>query len=341
MGRAQPRDIMPNTPSPAQPSDAGSGADATAAIKVVNLHKSYKTDFWKPQQTALQDLSFQVQRRESFGFIGPNGAGKTTTIKILMGLLHATSGQAWLLGKPVSDPKSRARVGFLPERPYFYPHLSAREVLHFYGQLSELDKPTRERAIEGLLERVDLRRFADVPLRKYSKGMLQRVGLCQTLLHDPDLLVLDEPMSGLDPMGRALVRDLILDRRARGNTVFFSSHILHDVETLCDRVGLLVGGELRGCGTIGELISDRIRYTDCVFTGAPDVELPGEDIQNERGLRRVRVSPDEVDALISTVQAAGGQIVQVQPVRQTLEHVLLDQIDASAPVVTSELGVLA
>ena len=169
----------------------------------------------------LEGLDLQVERGEIFGFIGPNGAGKTTTIKILMGLHRATSGTATLFGIDHRDPASRARVGFLPERPYFYQHLTARELLQFYGQLMELPSERLKRRSASLLERVDLVRFADVPLRSYSKGMLQRVGLCQTLLHEPELIVLDEPMSGLDPLGRALVRDLILEERERGCTVFF------------------------------------------------------------------------------------------------------------------------
>jgi len=229
----------------------------TAAIRTEQLGKIYSIGFFMRKVEGLCDLDLEVQPGEAFGFIGPNGAGKTTTIKILMGLLGPTSGSAWLFGKPVGDPQSRARVGFLPERPYFYEHLTAREVLDFYGQLFGMDKRTRNERSEMLLEKVALTRFANISLRKYSKGMLQRVGLCQALLHDPDLIVLDEPMSGLDPMGRALVRDLILDQRAQGKTVFFSSHILSDVEVICDQVAILVEGRLREVGTIESLLKDR------------------------------------------------------------------------------------
>ncbi len=314
---------------------------AEVAIAVRGLRKSFRTDFWKPRIEALRRLDLEVMCGESFGFIGPNGAGKTTMIKILMGLVRPSAGTAWVMGFLSTDPRSRARVGFLPERPYFYQHLTARELLHFYGELFGMAASERQRRIEGLLERVGMRRFGDVPLRKYSKGMLQRIGLCQALLSDPELIILDEPMSGLDPMGRATVRDLLLEHREKGRTVFFSSHILHDVETLCDRVGLMVRGELRGAGTIQSLIGDRIRHTDCTFVGAPDVVVPGEAIGDERDPRIVRVTPDEVPAVIAAVQTAGGRIVQIQPIRETLEGVLQDEVDRASPVRPEQMGVLA
>lgn len=229
----------------------------TAAISTQNLGKIYRVGFFMRRVEGLRSLDLEVGTGEAFGFIGPNGAGKTTTIKILMGLQAQTSGSAQLFDVDVGEASARDRVGFLPERPYFYEHLTAREVLHFYGQLSSMDGEQRADRIEMLLERMQLTRFADITLGKYSKGMLQRVGLCQTLLHDPDLVVLDEPMSGLDPVGRALVRDLILEQREAGKTVFFSSHILSDVEAICDRVAILVGGELRACGAIKDVVADR------------------------------------------------------------------------------------
>ena len=229
----------------------------TAAIHTEKLGKIYRVGFFMRRVEGLRDLNLDVQPGEAFGFIGPNGAGKTTTIKILMGLHSATSGSAEIFGTPVGEARARRRVGFLLERPYFYEHLTAREVLHFYGQLFDMETQLRKHRVEMLLERVQLERFADVTLAKYSKGMLQRVGLCQALLHDPDLIVLDEPMSGLDPVGRALVRDLILEQREAGKTVFFSSHILSDVEAICDRVAILVGGQLRDSGKLADVIADR------------------------------------------------------------------------------------
>lgn len=229
----------------------------TTALCTEKLGKTYRVGFFMRRVEGLRDLDLEVKSGEAFGFIGPNGAGKTTTIKILMGLHRATTGHAEIFGVPVTSAQSRKRVGFLPERPYFYEHLTAREVLHFYGQLFEMSADLRSKRVGMLLERVNLERFADVTLAKYSKGMLQRVGLCQALLHDPDLIVLDEPMSGLDPVGRALVRDLILEQRDSGKTVFFSSHILSDVEAICDRVAILVGGELRESGKLSDVVADR------------------------------------------------------------------------------------
>ena len=236
------------------------------ALEARGLGKVYRTGFLMRRIEALADLDLTVEPGEVFGFVGPNGAGKTTTIKIFAGLQRATSGEARIFGVGHRDPESRRRLGFLPERPYFYQHLSAREALRFYGELCEVPARQRERRAEELLERVDLVRFADVPLRKYSKGMLQRVGLCQALLHDPDLVILDEPMSGLDPMGRALVAELIREEQAAGKTVFFSSHILHDVEVLCDRVAILIKGRLRAVGPVRELIPEG-QTLESVFLG--------------------------------------------------------------------------
>ena len=244
-------------------------AEAVAAIRVAGLRKVYRSGFWMRPHVGLDSLDLEVAAGEIFGFIGPNGAGKTTTIKILMGLHRATSGTAELFGVDHREPRSRAAVGFLPERPYFYQHLTARELLGFYADLMELDPQVARRRSEALLERVDLVRFADVPLGSYSKGMLQRVGLCQTLLAEPRLIVLDEPMSGLDPLGRALVRDLILEERGRGCTVFFSSHILHDVETLSDRVALLVGGRQVGIGTLESLLGGHTRHVEVRLSAVP------------------------------------------------------------------------
>ena len=315
-----------------------------AAIRTEELGKVYRTGFWMRPHTGLADLTIQVQRGEIFGFVGPNGAGKTTTMKIFCGLQRATSGRAWILGRPCDDPAARRALGFLPERPYFYVHLTARELLRFYGQLFDMDPKVRDARIESLLERVSMRRFADVPLGKYSKGMLQRVGLCQALLHDPELIILDEPMSGLDPVGRALVRDVILEERAQGRTVFFSSHVLSDVQSLCDRVAVIVGGRLRSLGTVSELVGDQVRYVDCTFRGLDDAAaaaLPGEPQPAGPGQRRVRLAPEQVDAALRSVLAAGGTVLEVQPTRLTLEEVLVGEIQNDQPVNVKTLGVLA
>lgn len=313
----------------------------TPAIRTEQLRKVYRVGFWMRAVTGLEGLDLEVPGGEIFGFIGPNGAGKTSTIKILMGLQAQTSGQAWIFDKRVDYPEARRKVGFLPERPYFYEHLSANELLHFYGQLLDVPKRLRDERIPRLLERVDLVRFADVPLRKYSKGMLQRVGLCQTLIHEPELIVLDEPMSGLDPVGRALVRDLILEERRAGRTVFFSSHILSDVEALCDRVAIIVRGQLRGTGAVRSLIGDRVRYVELAFTGAPDVALPTELPSPDAALRVGRCAPEQVDAILEGVRLAGGRVIQVNPVRESLENILLTEVERARPVDEGRLGVLS
>lgn len=296
-------------------------------IRTQGLRKVYRSGFWMRPFVGLKHLDLEVYRGEIFGFVGPNGAGKTTTMKIFAGLQSATSGQAEILGIPHSNPAARQKLGFLPERPYFYVHLTARELLHFYGQLFSLSTKVRTQRIETLLERVSLRAFADAPLREYSKGMLQRVGLCQTLLHDPELIILDEPMSGLDPLGRALVRDVILEERAAGRTVFFSSHVLSDVESLCDRVGVIIHGELRSVGTMGDLVGSRVKHIDCTFENLPEgTELLGQALPERQGRMRRRIAPSALDDLLKQALGAGGRVVQVQPARLTLEEVLVDEI---------------
>ena len=300
----------------------------SAAIRAEGLGKIYRVGFFLRPFVGLRGLDLEVPEGTAFGFVGPNGAGKTTTIKILMGLQSHTSGRAWIHGEPVPTPGSRRRVGFLPERPYFYEHLTAQEFLEFYAGLSGLPAAGRGARIKAMLERVELGRFAALPLSRFSKGMLQRAGLAQALIHDPDLLVLDEPMSGLDPMGRVLVREIILEERRRGKTVFFSSHILSDVEAICDRVAMIVAGELRGQGTIPELLGQTVSEVDCVF-------LVG-------GRREERlVAPGEVDALIAEFRARGGSVVSIQPRQKTLEQVLLSEVERASPAQAARLGVLA
>ncbi len=317
------------------------------AIRTEKLSKVYRSGFWRIPYTGLADLDLEVPDGTSFGFIGPNGAGKTTTIKTLMSLQKATGGRAWIHGIEVPNPESRRRVGFLPERPYFYEHLTAREFLDFYGRLCEVPAAERKRRIDALLERVDLARFRDVPLGKFSKGMLQRAGLAQALVSEPDLLVLDEPMSGLDPLGRVLVRDIILEERQLGRTVFFSSHIIADVEALCDRVAIVVGGRLRGQGTVSELLGHTVAHVDCTFV---DVALPEAAVAlvsepplvaaPGRTLAR-RLDPGEVDRWIDAARRVGGTVTSIVPAQRNLEQVLLDEVERAKPVNSKRLGVLA
>jgi ABC-2 type transport system ATP-binding protein len=305
------------------------------AILTRGLTKTYQGDFWKRPITALRGLDLQVERGEIFGFIGPNGAGKTTALKVLVGLHRPTSGMAQVLGRDLDDPSGRAKIGFLPERPYFYQHLTARELMRFYGQLLDLRGAELNRQVGALLDRVDLARVASDPLSSYSKGMLQRVGLAQALLGDPELIILDEPMSGLDPMGRALVRDVILEERERGRTVFFSSHILHDVETLCTRVAVVIGGRLKGVGPVAELIGSQTTHVELVVIVGDDAALPGERVRDalvgdDRRIHQ-RVPPERVDSAIAAVHAAGGRVLEVHPVRRTLEDVFVGAVKEARP----------
>ena len=292
------------------------------ALEIQGLSKTYKTHFWDKPVVGLHGLDLKVERGEVFGFIGPNGAGKTTTIKILMGLQAATSGSARILGVDHTLQESREKVGFLPERPYFYQHLTATELLDMYGALYGLESGLRRRRIGELLERVDLAHVADTPLKAFSKGMLQRAGVAQTLLSDPELVVLDEPMSGLDPMGRALIRDLILEERDLGRTVFFSSHILADVEELCDRVGIMVKGHLRGCGSVSELVGTRVREVDVVYQGPTPQGLAGRRLHGDADRAVQRVDPDALQQTLALLQAEGAVILEVKPHRMHLEEVL-------------------
>ncbi len=317
---------------------AVSGGDREVVVRTRGLRKVYRSDFWKKPVVGLEGLDLEVRRGEVFGIVGPNGAGKTTTIKILTGLQAATSGEATILGQPYDQPETRLRLGFLPERPYFYEHLSARELLDFYGRLFDMPAPRRRERIEQLVERVELRRFADVPLRKYSKGMVQRVGLCQAIMHEPELVILDEPMSGLDPLGRAMVRDLILEERRRGATVCFSSHILSDVQELSDRVAIIVRGRLRGVGSVHELIGDRVRHV--VLRVAGGGELPGELIREDGQSRTLRLAPERADEAVARAVRQGGRILELHPVRDSLETVLLDEVERARPVDDERLGVL-
>src|SRR6266853_3167750 len=211
-----------------------------AAIEILGLEKTYSIGFWRKRpKHALRPLDLKVEEGEIFGFLGPNGAGKTTTLKLLMGLVFPTAGSARILGMEVDDPRMKAQIGFLPEQPYFYDYLTARELLEYYGQLSGVSAKDRSRKVSEVLERVGLPDAAGTQLRKFSKGMLQRVGIAQAILHDPKVVFFDEPMSGLDPMGRREVRDLMEQLKHEGKTVFFSTHILSDAEALCDRVAII------------------------------------------------------------------------------------------------------
>ena len=304
----------------------------TTAIEIDNLTKDYETGFWRKRKArALDGLSLTVESGQIFGFLGANGAGKTTTLKLLMRLIYPTGGTARILGRDINDVSMHARIGYLPENPYFYDYLTAREFMNYCGELFGLDRATRERRTNDLLTRVNLDpKGWDRQLRKFSKGMLQRVGLAQSLVNDPEIVFLDEPMSGLDPVGRREVRDLIASLRTQGKTVFMCSHILSDIEVLCDSVAILKHGRLAHAGSLAELRAGEMNLFEVIATGA-DPEVLKQKLGDgatvtitPSGLRIEMASEREVDAVIVALRQSHGQLVSVQPVRQSLEELFLD-----------------
>lgn len=303
------------------------------AIVIDRLTKTYFPKWpWEKPVTVLSDISLSVSRGEIFGFLGHNGAGKTTTMKVLLGLLRATSGHVELLGSSLEHVATRARIGYLPESPYFYDYLTAEEFLCFYGKLAGLDRETAQKRIPQLLERVSLSEARHRQLRKFSKGMLQRVGLAQALIHDPELVILDEPMSGLDPIGRKEVRDLILSLRDQGKTVFFSTHIISDVEMVCDRVGIVSKGKIRSVGRIEDLVNGHVAQTvEVVCDGVigdnlPDIKVMATRIL-QRGDRCLMMLPgqDHLERVLAVLRNAGGKLVSVIPHKESLEDIFLEQ----------------
>jgi len=302
-------------------------------IVIENLTKSYASGWpGRPPFVALDGLSLTVGRGEIFGFLGPNGAGKTTTLKILMGLVRATSGHALVLDRPAGDVATRRRIGFLPESPYFYDYLTAEEFLGFYGHLAGLDRSVIAEQVTDLLDLVGLTDARNRQLRKFSKGMLQRIGLAQALIHDPDLVILDEPMTGLDPVGRKQVRDLILSLRDRGKTIFFSTHILHDVEMICDRVGIVMKGRLLASGRVDELV--RQDHTQSVEIVCRQIKAEGNAFINslatrvlEQGQQCLIVlpNPDAVDAVVGEIRRQGGRLLSVTPHKASLEDLFFQE----------------
>jgi len=299
-----------------------------AVLELSDISKSYRTHLSIRKYWILRDLSFTVREGEIFGFIGPNGAGKTTTIKLALGLIFPDTGSVRIFGQDVSRVEVRRRVGFLPENPYLYDYLTGNEFLDFHARLFGMGASERRRRVEELLERVGLANRGTRQLRHYSKGMLQRIGLAQALINDPELVILDEPMSGLDPIGRREVRDIILDLKARGRTVFFSTHILADTEMICDRVGMLVRGSLKAVGTIDDLVARDVRFWEVAVRGLRDGRLPaGRVVSRRDDLVLVRVdSQDELKRVLSSLDGRGAALVSVTPARQSLEDLLIREV---------------
>ncbi|MDC4223413.1 MAG: ABC transporter ATP-binding protein [Candidatus Manganitrophus sp.] len=239
----------------------------TLAIEIKHLTKKYRSGFWLKETESLSDLNLEVEAGSIFGFLGHNGAGKTTTIKLLIGVIHPTSGEAFIFGRPISDIAVKREIGFLPESPYFYDYLTGSEFLHFCGQLFGMTAKERAKRVDALVELVGLKGSEGEQMRKYSKGMLQRIGLAQALINDPKLVILDEPMSGLDPVGRKDVRDIILRLKEEGKTVFFSTHVLTDAEMICDQVGIIIKGRLRSKGKLEALLNPKVQSIEVCLSG--------------------------------------------------------------------------
>jgi ABC-2 type transport system ATP-binding protein len=300
---------------------------------VHDLVKDFRVGLGIRKRRALDGISFRVRRGEIFGFVGPNGAGKTTTLKILMGLIHASGGAAEVLGHEVRESGFRRHVGFLPENPYFYDYLTGREILGFYASLSGVPAASRAGRVDDLLGRVGLGHAADVRLRTYSKGMLQRIGIAQALVHDPQVVFLDEPMSGLDPIGRKEIRDLVLQLHGEGKTIFMNTHILGDVEMLCDRVAIIVQGKIRYEGRIEDFLDGEEQRADVVLAGlAPELverfeQLFGAIVGGRGENIELRVREKDVDELVSASLDAGASLRSVTPHRVSLETVFLSAVE--------------
>lgn len=328
-----------------------------AIVEITNLSKTYVRDVLGTEHGrvkirlknrkvhALKDLTLSVEEGQIFGLLGPNGAGKTTAIKILMGLHFATSGSATIMGRPLGDLDVKRQMGFLPENPYFYDYLKGWEFLEFYGQLYGMSRAERRRRLPELLELVNMTHAQNIPLRGYSKGMLQRIGLAQALLNDPKIVILDEPQSGLDPFGRKEIRDIILRLKEQKKTVFFSSHILSDAEMICDRVAILHKGELRQMGLLQDLLSAKIKNYEIIVEGLPDEKVAAFEKDAQTCIRRksdvlfIVESEEKAQAIArEAVAAPGGRLVSYFPRQESLEEYFISEIRRSEKSAGGEGG---
>ena len=309
------------------------------AIRTEALTKHYRVGFWRPRPyLALDGLTLTVHTGEVFGFLGPNGAGKTTTLKLLMQLIYPSSGRAEILGRPVGDVDVRRRIGYLPENPYFYDYLTAEELLKYFAGLFGYRRRERDQRVARLLDEVGIGAERRLQLRKFSKGMLQRVGIAQAILNEPEVVFFDEPMSGLDPLGRREIRQLILRLRDRGCTVFFSSHVLADAEALCSRVAVLAGGRLAAVGKLSDLVAFEVRGWELVVAGLSEATLEhvtrlglvgrATSLGEERYALELPLSaaPEQV---LADLTARGARLVSLNPMRETLEDFFVRQVGAA------------
>jgi len=299
------------------------------AIRIQDLRKDFRLGFIPKTHKILKGITFAVREGEIFGYLGPNGAGKTTTIKCLLGLIRPDAGTIEILGRSHLSPRSREPLGFLPENPYFYDYLTAREFLSFTADLFGIGRPEKRERIAKLLALVGLERAADLPLRKFSRGMLQRAGLAQALINEPKLVILDEPLGGMDPIGRKEIRDIIVRFKDQGRTVFFTSHILQDIEMICDRVAIIVGGRIVKEGALRDLVSERVLFTEAIVAGlAPEAFAGvGESVsaQGDRVLLRI-FDESKVDEVLDLVRAHRGRLLSLSPRTETLEDIFVETV---------------
>jgi len=302
----------------------------TAAIETHNLTKEYPHGFLHlKRKTSLENLTMQVEDGEVFGFLGPNGAGKSTTIKLLMGIIFPTAGSAQILGKPVSDVSMHRDIGYLPEQPYFYDYLTAAEVLDYFARFHGFSAAERRERVQKMLHKVGLETAGKIQLRKFSKGMLQRVGLAQAIVHDPKLVILDEPMSGLDPVGRREVRDIILELKNAGKTILFSTHILSDAETLCDRVGVIAGGQLRGVGAPGSIVGVKSLGMEIIFEltgGGAQIEKVRAKATKSGANYRMSINEADLYAALEELRGAGAKVISLTQIKPTLEDFFMELV---------------
>ncbi len=308
-------------------------------VEIENLSKDYEKGFWKKKKIrALDNLTLNVEGGQIFGFLGGNGAGKTTTIKILMSLIFPTTGNAKILGRDISDVKMRSKIGYCPENPYFYDYLKASELMMYFAELFGIEPSKRKAKCEELLTKVGLQeKDWNRQLRKFSKGMLQRVGLAQSLINDPEIVFLDEPMSGLDPLGRREIRELISELREKGTTVFMSTHILSDIEALCDNVAILRNGKLSATGNLHDLLtrSGEIQSFEIVVKNVSAEKLESEikavsgtEIFSKANGANIHVETEnDIEKVLQIVKNSGGNLVSVQPVKQSLEELFVKTAD--------------
>jgi len=311
-------------------------AEAPPAVDIRGLSKSYRIGHFRPQRRqALRNLSLQVPRGVVFGCLGPNGSGKSTTLKLLLGLLFPDSGSATILGQPIGARAARQSLGYLPENPYFYDYLTPNEYLDYAGRLFGLPPGARKDRARELLDLVGLAQAADVHMRRFSKGMLQRLGVAQALVNRPELVFLDEPMSGLDPLGRRSVREIILRLKAEGSTVFFSTHILSDAETLCDEVAVLRGGSVVAKGRLDQILSLDVTHMEVLVSGLGPQEMSGlpAGVETFRAMGErlvLHVPEKQLGSVVVAVEQRGGRVLSVQPVRQSLEDYFFAEMGETA-----------